>query len=199
MGRLKPKADGFITMRDLLNCGIISQIRDGVKLLAKVKRFYNDFHIRLFLFLTFGRTFPVLQGKNNLRTPIHLEVCKASESAIAAVEAAGGTVTTVHFNRLALRALTKPLKFELFPRRARPQPNAMHYYLDKNKAGYLSPEVQIRNLKLFGAVTSERAVRAEHEHFMDLRREEYAEARLAKRALITEAIAAQELKSAEAN
>ncbi len=148
-------------------------------------------------------TFPffvVFQGKNNMRTPIHLEVCKASESAIAAVEAAGGTVTTVHFNRLALRALTKPLKFELFPRRARPQPTAMPYYLDKNKAGYLSPEVQIRNMKLFGAVTSERAVREEHERFMDLRREEYKEERLAKRAIIAEALAAEaEKKSANAN
>jgi len=115
------------------------------------------------------------------------------------VEAAGGTVTTVHFNRLALRALTKPLKFELFPRRARPQPTAMPYYLDKNKAGYLSPEVQIRNMKLFGAVTSERAVREEHERFMDLRREEYKEERLAKRAIIAEALAAEEEKKKSAN
>lgn len=42
MGRLTPKADGLITMRDLLNCGIISQIRDGVKLLAKVTYFDWD-------------------------------------------------------------------------------------------------------------------------------------------------------------
>ncbi len=38
MGRLTPKADGFITMRDLLATGIISQVRDGVKLLAKVRQ-----------------------------------------------------------------------------------------------------------------------------------------------------------------
>jgi hypothetical protein len=36
MGRLTPKPDGMITMRDLLTCGLISQVRDGVKLLAKV-------------------------------------------------------------------------------------------------------------------------------------------------------------------
>jgi hypothetical protein len=35
-GRLTPKPDGFITMRDLLACGIVTQVRDGVKLLAKV-------------------------------------------------------------------------------------------------------------------------------------------------------------------
>lgn len=37
MGRLTPKADGMLTMRDLLNCGLLSQVRDGVKLLAKVQ------------------------------------------------------------------------------------------------------------------------------------------------------------------
>jgi len=164
MGRLTPKPDGLVTMRDLLTCGIISRVRDGVKLLAK--------------------------GKKELRTPIHLEVSRASEGAIAAVEAAGGTVTTVHFNRLALRALTKPLKFELFPRRARPQPSAMGYYLDNSKAGYMSPEIQIRNLKLFGAVTSEQALRDEHERYMDLRREEYKEQREHRRAIIAAAEAA---------
>ena len=35
-GRLTPKPDGLITMRDLLACGIVTQVRDGVKLLAKV-------------------------------------------------------------------------------------------------------------------------------------------------------------------
>lgn len=36
---------------------------------------------------------------------LHLEVSRASAGAIDAVEAQGGTVTCVHFNRLALRAL----------------------------------------------------------------------------------------------
>ena len=88
---------------------------------------------------------------------------RASEDAIQAVEAAGGTITCVHFNKLALRALLKPYKFDILPRRARPPPKLMNYYLDRTKAGYLSPEVQMRNLKLFGAVTSEEKLREEHE------------------------------------
>lgn len=102
--------------------------------------------------------------------PIHLEVSQASKSAIEAVEKAGGTVTCVHFNKLALRALLKPHKFEILPWRARPIPTVMQYYLDKSNAGYLAPEIQTRNLKLFGHVTSEAKLREEHEAFMTYRR-----------------------------
>lgn len=79
-------------------------------------------------------------------------------------------MTCVHFNRLALRALLKPFKFELYPHRARPTPKIMSYYLDYAKSGYLSPEVQIRNLKLFGSVTSEERYRKEHEDYMNYNR-----------------------------
>ena len=79
-------------------------------------------------------------------------------------------MTTVHFNRLALKALLKPARFDLLPRRARPAPKRMSYYLDKDKAGYLSPEIQVRNLKLFGAVTSEKRLREEHLQLLKYRR-----------------------------
>jgi large subunit ribosomal protein L15 len=94
----------------------------------------------------------------------------ASKGAIEAVEAAGGTVTSVHLNALALRALIKPYKFELLPKRARPPPKLMGFYLDHTRAGYLSPEIQLRNLKLFGAITSEDRYRKEHGMFMDAKR-----------------------------
>ena len=113
---------------------------------------------------------------------MHLEVSSASESAIAAVEAAGGTVTCVHFNKLALRALINPVKFELLPRRARPPPKSMDFYSDVTKAGYMSPEIQIRNLKMFGSVTSEEALRNEHDKYMDGRRVIYRQEREARRA-----------------
>ena len=147
MGRLVPKENEMITMRDFLEAGLISRAKDGVKLLAK--------------------------SKNDLRTPVHLEVSRASENAIASVEAAGGTVTCVHFNRLALRSLTKPIKFDLFPLRARPNATMVNYYLDKNKAGFLSPEVQMRNIKLFGSehITSEEKMTKEHDALMALKRE----------------------------
>jgi len=85
------------------------------------------------------------------------------------VESVGGTVTCAHFNTLALRALLKPQKFELLPRRARPPPKLMNYYLDKTKAGYLSPEIQIRNMKMFGYVTSEEKLREQHDAVMKLK------------------------------
>lgn len=88
------------------------------------------------------------------------------------MEAAGGTVTCVHFTPLSLRALLKPYKFKILPIRARPQPRIVEYYLDKEKSGYLSPEIQIRNLNLFGYVTSEKLLREEHECFMNYKRAE---------------------------
>ena len=58
-----------------------------------------------------------------------IEVSRASKSARDAVAAAGGSVTTVHYNRLGLRALLKPEKFAaapgmppLLPRPATPPP-----------------------------------------------------------------------------
>ena len=108
---------------------------------------------------------------------MHLEVSQASEEAIKAVENAGGTVTCTHFNTLALRALIKPYKFVTLPRRARPPPKLMGYYLDRTKCGYLSPEIQIRNLKLFGCLTSEKTLRAEHDDFMKRKHEAYRKIR----------------------
>lgn len=102
---------------------------------------------------------------------MHFEVTSASAEAIKTIEAHGGTVTAVHFNRLAMRALIKPWKFELFPQRARPPPNVMPYYWTAANCGYLAPEIQLRNIKLFGAVTSEERLRAEHEAFMKRKRE----------------------------
>lgn len=93
----------------------------------------------------------------------------ASEEAIRAVEQAGGTVTCAHFTRLSLRALLKPVAYSLLPQRPRPPPRLMDFYLDRSKAGYLSPEIQRRNLALFGHVTSEVAMREEHARFMRLR------------------------------
>jgi large subunit ribosomal protein L15 len=36
MGRLKPEPNKLITIRDLVECGLVSNIKDGVKLLARV-------------------------------------------------------------------------------------------------------------------------------------------------------------------
>lgn len=49
-----------------------------------------------------------LLGKGKVTQPLHLEVSAASERARQAVEAAGGSVSTVYFNALGLRALLRP-------------------------------------------------------------------------------------------
>ncbi len=46
----------------------------------------------------------------------------------------------------------------------------MEYYLDKTVCGYLSPEIQARNLALFGNVTSEADSREEFNKVMHMRR-----------------------------
>jgi large subunit ribosomal protein L15 len=65
----------------------------------------------------------------------------------------GGEVTTVHYNRLALRALLKPQKFVAedgtgqLPKFARPPPKWQPHYTnwDRNR-GYLSVQAQMRKL-----------------------------------------------------
>jgi large subunit ribosomal protein L15 len=138
MGRLRVPSAELITMKHLQDAGVINKIKHGLKLLGGDSRA--------------GKGVP----EQFTRIPLHLEVCGASSSAVAAVEAVGGTVTCAHFNRLALQALLKPHKFELLPRRARPPPRLMPRFLDYERRGYLSPEVQMRNLRLFGHVTSEK-------------------------------------------
>lgn len=110
-------------MKDLVSSGMVksNSIKDGVKLLAK--------------------------GKERLVTPIKIEISRASEEAIRSVEAAGGEITTVHYNRLALRALLKPHKFERIPKNARPPPKWQPYYINWSRnRGYLSVQAQMRDL-----------------------------------------------------
>ena len=81
----------------------------------------------------------------HLFVSIRIEISRASRTAIEAIEAAGGSVTTVHYNRLALRALLKPDKFAALPRRAKPPPKLMTYYTSYDKRGFLVPAVQLRD------------------------------------------------------
>ncbi|KAL3797715.1 hypothetical protein HJC23_000260 [Cyclotella cryptica] len=151
MGRLRPsRPDGVLTMKDFVAAGMFpsSSVKSGVKLLAK--------------------------GKEHVKDKLLIEVPWASEAAIEAVEAKGGYVTTVHHNRLAIRALLKPHKFplkpgsmsggalvedngaaslaceeerHLLPKRARPPPKYMQYYTDYDKRGYLNPRVQLERME----------------------------------------------------
>ncbi|CAH9106106.1 unnamed protein product [Cuscuta europaea] len=91
----------LITMKTLKDSGAVGkQIGDGVRLMGR--------------------------GAEKIEWPIHFEVSRVTARAKAAVEAKGGSVRKVHYNKLGLRALLKPEWFEkkgrLLPRPARPPP-----------------------------------------------------------------------------
>ncbi|KAK2430604.1 50S ribosomal protein L15 [Trifolium repens] len=91
----------LITMKTLKDAGVLGkQIKDGVRLMGR--------------------------GSEKILWPIHLEVTRVTVRAKEAVEAAGGSVRRVYYNKLGFRALLKPEWFEkkgrLLPRAARPPP-----------------------------------------------------------------------------
>lgn len=116
MGRLDPSRE--IGIREMQLAGIFkaNAVKHGVKLL----------------------------GSGGLKQPVHLQVNRASQSSVAAVENAGGSVTTVHYNRLALRYLLRPQKFIEPPRFARPPPKFQPYYTNMKNRGYLNPVIQMK-------------------------------------------------------
>ena len=115
-GRIDPRET--ITMKHLFDSGLVTRIRHGVKLLGT--------------------------GADEFKVPVDIEVTQASKSAIAAIEQCGGSIKTVYHNRLGLRVLLKPEKFDgVLPRRARPPPKLMPYYLNYENRGEFSAEVQL--------------------------------------------------------
>ncbi|BBH06874.1 Ribosomal protein L18e/L15 superfamily protein [Prunus dulcis] len=91
----------LITMKTLKDTGAIGkQIKDGVRLMGR--------------------------GAEQIQWPIHFEVSRVTMRAKEAVEAAGGSVRRVYYNKLGFRALLKPEWFEkkgrLLPKAARPPP-----------------------------------------------------------------------------
>lgn len=124
MKRLNISDNNIITMKDMVEAGLttMSSVKFGIKLLAK--------------------------GKERFRSPIKIEVSRASKAAIETIESVGGEITTAHFTRISLRAVMKPHKFDgkLTPRRALPHPKLMAYYNNYENRGYLSPQMQKKKL-----------------------------------------------------
>jgi len=81
MGRIDPLQP--ITMRTLWQVGLYTRLRDGVKLLGRNKS-----------------NFRILQ-------PLRFEVSQVSKSAREIIETAGGSVTTIYFNKLGLKTFVK--------------------------------------------------------------------------------------------
>ena len=109
-------ASQTITMRTLRDSGAIgATVRHGVKLLA------SGYHT--------AKHSPPLP-------PLHVEVSDVSASAKRAIEAAGGSVKLVWYNRLGLRHLLKPYKFERPPQReAIPPPKYRLKYVQQQAGG----------------------------------------------------------------
>lgn len=78
-GRLDPLQP--ITVKELAKSRCLHGVKDGVKLLAR--------------------------GKDDLKTPINILVSRASTSAIEAIEAAGGTVTTRFYTKASIKRVLK--------------------------------------------------------------------------------------------
>ncbi|EPX74027.1 ribosomal protein subunit L15 [Schizosaccharomyces octosporus yFS286] len=103
-----------ILMKQLLDSRCCRGIKDGVELVADGKA-------------------------EELNIPIHIEVTKATKEAIECVEKAGGTVKTVYFNSLGLRAHLYPERFRTLPRQSLPSAKKdILYYTNPENRGYLS-------------------------------------------------------------
>ncbi|KAL8842097.1 MAG: hypothetical protein Q9176_002789 [Flavoplaca citrina] len=134
-GRLNPAKP--ITIRELAKSRCISQVKDGVKLLAK--------------------------GSEKLTSPLHVIASRASASAIAAIEAAGGSVTTRYYTPASIDRIIKgrtnpihsmqsqislpvevPQEQKEYPIRL-PDPTGrkdIEYYRDPAHRGYLSHQLE---------------------------------------------------------
>jgi large subunit ribosomal protein L15 len=78
------------------------------------------------------------RGSTTFDIPVTIEVQKASQDAIAAVEAAGGTIACKYYNKLGLRALMLPHKFDYIPRIPLPIPRVRKWYENPKNRGVLT-------------------------------------------------------------
>eukprot|EP01137_Pigoraptor_chileana_P020385 Opistho-2@82676 len=100
-------------MRTLQRAGLVSKnIKHGVKLLGDGSLFF--------------------------KTPLNIVVSRASQSAIDAIERAGGRITCQYYGRVGLRALLKPEKFAILPKLPVPAKHKLRvFYSDPKNRGNL--------------------------------------------------------------
>ncbi|KAI9360731.1 ribosomal protein L18e/L15P [Pilaira anomala] len=112
-GRIDPTQT--ITMKHLLDSRCIHKIEDGVKLLSV--------------------------GADTFNTPVTIEVSRASQKAIEAIEKAGGKIVTRYYNAIGLRSVIHPEKFAQTPKLAAPlRKEDIKYYTDLKNRGYLAQQ-----------------------------------------------------------
>ncbi|PCH38300.1 ribosomal protein L15 [Wolfiporia cocos MD-104 SS10] len=111
-GRLEPSTpEKPITARELLLSGCVHQVHDGVKILGN--------------------------GSQFLKSPIHINASRASQSAIRAIEKLGGSVICNYYNPLALRDCVKGRTDRL--QAAPTHRRDILWYTNWHNRGYLSP------------------------------------------------------------
>lgn len=160
-GRIDPRKP--ITPKEIIQSGLLSRAKDGVKLLAR--------------------------GSTELRSPLEIVVSRASASAIEAVERAGGRIVTRYYTKDSIKRLLKgqsvntaeplpvgkqhvqevlesaragPFRYRL------PDPTSrgdIEYYRDPAHRGYLSHRLQPGEspslfFKVPGEQVSKKAVKA---------------------------------------
>ncbi|EST08986.1 Ribosomal protein L18e/L15P [Kalmanozyma brasiliensis GHG001] len=104
-----------ITAKELYETRCIHSLKDGVKILG--------------------------EGAQHLADPVNLVVSRASQSAIEAIEKAGGSVECRYYTPLSLRALVKPHKFagKILPRSPDPiNKKDLVWYSSPRNRGYLA-------------------------------------------------------------
>ena len=83
---------------------------------------------------------------------MHIEVQSASERAIAAIEKAGGVVTTRFFDLASVTAMVDPefhfRKGLVIPRCKLPPKDAVSYYMDAASRGYLADMAAVMQARL---------------------------------------------------
>lgn len=92
------------------------------------------------------------EGAELFKTKINIEVQWASELVIATIEKNGGTITTAYYDQHSLQAMLNTKKFFErgipIPRRMIPPPDAVEYYSDPSKRGYLADPEKISQERL---------------------------------------------------
>ncbi|KAM9501353.1 large ribosomal subunit protein uL15m [Clarias gariepinus] len=94
----------------------------------------------------------VEEGADIFCAKVNLEVQRASEAAIAAVESNGGVISTSYYDPRSLEILVKPVPFFMtgqpIPKRMLPGEDLLSYYIDANNRGYLADPEQIQAARL---------------------------------------------------
>ena len=91
-------------------------------------------------------------GVDSFRARLNIEVQWADEQAIAAVERAGGRITTAYFDIHSVLALSDPIGFfkrgTPIPRRLTPPGNLLEYYVNPANRGYLADPSRVAEERL---------------------------------------------------